>query len=68
MVKLATAPDEAIAHMWAGVLAQEGIRCLLRKTDPLSVAYGATAGPYSVDLMVDDADAERAREVLGLEE
>jgi hypothetical protein len=68
MIKLATAPDEAIATMWAGVLEQEGIRCLLKKTDPLSVAYSVGAGPMSVDLYVNDEDADRARETLGFEE
>lgn len=67
MQKIATAPDEAIAEMWAGVLEQAGIRCLLKKTDPLSVAYLVGAGPASVELLVNDEDVERAREELGFE-
>ncbi|MFC1873829.1 hypothetical protein ACFLYX_00845, partial [Chloroflexota bacterium] len=30
LVHIATAPNEAVAHMWAGILEENGIRCLVK--------------------------------------
>jgi len=64
LVKITVAPDELVAQMWCEALANEGIRCLLKKTDALSVAYLASAAPYSVELYVRAEDAEAARRLL----
>ncbi len=67
MVKLVVAPDEAIAEMWGNVLKEEGIPYVIRKTDPLSVAYSASAAPFSVELLVREEDEDFARYTLGLD-
>ncbi|MHB1006119.1 MAG: putative signal transducing protein [Chloroflexota bacterium] len=67
MVKLVVAPDEAIAEMWGGVLKGAGIPFVLKKTDPLSVAYSASAASFSVELLVREEDEDLARLTLGFD-
>jgi hypothetical protein len=61
LVRVASAPNAAIAEMWKGLLDNEGIPALLRMAGPLT-GYVTFASPH--DLLVLAADAEAARQLL----
>lgn len=60
---IAVAPNEIVARLWQGALAEEGIRAMLR---PLGPGYGAWASAATLEheIAVLATDAARAREVL----
>lgn len=66
LVKIATAPNEALAGMWAEMLRNSGIRCLVKPTGP-GMAYFSTALVEHY-IYVLASDAEAARAILGDED
>lgn len=64
IVRIAVAPDAAVAAMWQDVLEQGGIRSVVRNRDGLSVAYGVAAPTFSCELLVTAEDAVRAADLL----
>ncbi len=63
LVKVATAPNEALAGMWAEMLRNNGIRCLVKPAGP-GMAYFSTALVEHY-IYVLASDAEAARAILG---
>jgi hypothetical protein len=61
LVRVASAPNAAIAAMWKGLLDNEGIPALIRMAGPLT-GYAPFASPH--DLLVLATDAEAARDLL----
>ena len=61
LVRIASAPNAAIAEMWKGLLDNEGIPALIRMAGPLT-GYVTFASPH--DLLVLASDAETARQFL----
>ena len=61
MVRVASAPNAAIAEMWKGLLANEGIPALVRMAGPLT-AYVTFASAH--DLLTLASDAAEARGIL----
>jgi hypothetical protein len=63
LVHIATAPNEAIANMWAGILEEDGIRCLLKGGGLQAAMY---ASPLSVpyEIYVLESEADTASEIL----
>lgn len=61
LVRIASAPNAALAEMWKGLLDNEGIPALIRMAGPLT-GYVTFASPH--DLLVLASDAETARQFL----
>ena len=61
MVRVASAPNAAIAELWKGILANEGIPALVRMAGPLT-AYVTFASAH--DLLTLASDAPEARAIL----
>ncbi len=60
LVKVATAPNEALAGMWAELLRNNGIQCLVKPTGP-GMAYFSTAlVEHYIYVLASDAEAARA--------
>jgi Putative prokaryotic signal transducing protein len=64
LVRVAVAPDPVTAQMWQEALRRAGVMALLRNLDPLSVAWGTPAAPFSCELLVNAADVDAARLIL----
>ena len=63
LVCIATAPNEAVAYMWAEILADHGIRCVLKGGDLKAAMYVFTYNlQYGVYVLA--SEAERAMEIL----
>lgn len=63
LVSVATAPNEAIANMWAGILEEHGIRCLL-KGGNLAAAMYASPLNVSYEISVLASEADKATQIL----
>lgn len=63
MVYVATAPNEQIAYLWAGILEDSGIYCLL-KSDNWRAAMYAFLTNHFYTIHVLESAAPRAREIL----
>lgn len=61
MVRVASAPNAAIAEMWKELLGNEGIPALIRMSGPLT-AYVTFASAH--DLLTLASDAAEARDIL----
>jgi len=63
LVHIATAPNEAVAGMWQGILSEQGIRSLVKGADLKAAMY---ALPFNLqcEILVLASDAERAKEIL----
>jgi len=66
LVLLTAADNEPMAEFYRGILADQGIRAMLKRTDPLTVNYGFSGLPGSSELWVLRKDFARARAVLDL--
>jgi hypothetical protein len=66
LVRVATARHQAEAEMLEGMLLEEGIASLTRRSGGFDVPDFLASGPR--DILVPASGAERAREVLGLPE
>ena len=64
LVKIARAANQPEAELIEGLLLEEGIPCLLRRSSGFDVAESLAAGPR--DVLVPESGAEAAREMLGL--
>lgn len=51
------------AEVVKGALESAGINCFLQGEN-ISVIYGSIGGAFAVDVIIDEADAERAQQVL----
>lgn len=63
LVYIATAPNESVANMWAGILEEHGIRCLLKSADLRAAMYAFTYN-MTCQIHVLTSQAERAKEIL----
>jgi len=63
LVHIITAPNEAVANMWSGILKEYGIRCLLKGMGLQATGY---ASPLAVnwEIHVLESRAEKALEIL----
>lgn len=63
LVKIATAPNEPIANMWSGVLAEHNIKCLLKGGNLGAAMYIPTIVlPYQIYVL--ESETDRAKEAL----
>ena len=65
VVYIATAPNESVANMWAGILEEHGIRCLLKSANLRAAMYAFTHN-MTCRLHVLASQADQAREILSL--
>jgi len=63
IVHIATAPNEQIAQLWAGILKDNGIRCMVKRTRPWMTRY-AFAFNQQCTIHVLASEAERASRIL----
>ena len=63
LVYIATAPNEAIANMWSGILEEHDIHCLL-KSGNLRAAMYVLPGNLSTKIYVLASQAEEAKKIL----
>jgi hypothetical protein len=63
LVHVATAPNEAIAGMWAGILENNGIRCLIKGGDFKWSRYAFLHKPFRRIYVIQSA-SETARTLL----
>lgn len=66
LVCVASALDTPTAYMWAGMLEEKGIRCLLKSFRGFGIRY-KTLSPATIpefDIYVVESDAGRAKEIL----
>ncbi len=63
IMRIATAPNEAVANMWAGILEEEGIPCLLQSPDLKASMYSILSNqPYPIYVL--KTNALRAKKIL----
>jgi hypothetical protein len=71
LVKIAVAENPATGEMVQQVLADAGIRCLIKNTDPLGVMSGSLwTSPFAVQVFVlsgDESDAQAALASAGFD-
>jgi hypothetical protein len=63
LVYVATAPNEWVASMWAGILEEHGIRCVLKGANLRAAMYYFTYN-MTCQIHVSASQAERAKEIL----
>jgi hypothetical protein len=63
LIYIATAPNESVANMWAGILEEHGIRCLLKSANLRAAMYAFTYN-MTCQIHVLASQADRAREIL----
>ncbi len=63
LVHIATAPDEVLASLWKGILEEEGIPSLIRRSD-LTAAMYVLPGNTECEIHVLASEAQRARDIL----
>jgi hypothetical protein len=63
LVRIATAPNEIVAELWKGLLAEEGIHALIKPIGPGSAYFTNFSNQHAV--LVLEKDAELATEILG---
>ncbi len=63
LVKIATAPNEPIANMWSGILADHNIRCLLKGGNLGAAMYIPTI-VLSYQVYVLESETDKAKEIL----
>jgi hypothetical protein len=63
LVYVATAPNEAVANMWSGILEEQGIRCVLKGANLRAAMYYFTYN-MTCQIHVSASQAERAKEIL----
>ena len=68
LVRLQMAENELEAQIVQQVLADNGIRAMVRSIDPLLGRGVYMPSPFSTEVLVWAKDLERAREVLGVGE
>ena len=67
-VRLTTVPGEPEAEALCGLLRSEGIECAHRLTPEEDSPFEGIATDGMREILVHEADLERAREVLGISE
>ena len=61
---MAVAPDPVTAAMWQEALRRAGVPAMLRNRDPLSVAWGTMAAPFSASCSSTPPTSTRPRLIL----
>jgi hypothetical protein len=65
LVKIAVAENPATAELVRQTLAEDGIRCLVKNTDPIGVMYGSLwTSPFALQIFVLSGDEARAQELF----
>jgi hypothetical protein len=67
-VRVTTVPGQPEAEALCGLLRSEGIECAHRQTEEEDSAFEGIATDGVREILVYEADLERAREILGLTE
>jgi hypothetical protein len=67
-VRLTTVPGEAEAEALCGLLRSEGIECAHRQTPEGDSPFEGIATDGMREILVHEADLERAREIIGAAE
>jgi hypothetical protein len=67
-VRLTTVPGEAEAEALCGQLGNEGIECAHRQTEEEDSPFEGIGTDGMREILVNEADLERAREVIGATE
>jgi len=63
IVHVATAPNEPVARMWAGIREDNGIRCMAKRSGLRTAAYAYTFDqPCTIHVL--SSEAERASQIL----
>jgi hypothetical protein len=68
LVLLAIADGDLEANIWVDVLQQAGIPAMVRQNDALRGRFQTAPQPYSTEVLVNQSDLERARELLELDQ
>jgi len=63
IVSVAIAPNETVAYMWAGILEENGIRCMV-KSGQLRAAMYVLPVNQQCEIYVIASEAEKAAEIL----
>ena len=63
LVHIATAPNEPIAQMWAGILEDNNVPCMVKGGD-LGASMYIPQFQLQQQIWVLESDAERAKEIL----
>jgi Putative prokaryotic signal transducing protein len=67
-VRLTTVPGEAEADALCGLLRSEGLECAHRPTPENDSAFEGIGSDGIHEILVHEADLERAREIIGVTE
>jgi hypothetical protein len=67
-VRLTTVPGEAEADALCGLLRSEGLECAHRPTPEDDSAFEVIGSDGIHEILVHEADLERAREIIGVTE
>jgi hypothetical protein len=67
-VRVTTVPGEAEAEALCGLLRSEGIECAHRSTPEDDSAFEGIGSDGIREILVHEADLERAREIIGVTE
>ena len=63
LVLVATAPNEAVATMWAGIMENEGIHSVIKGHELTAAMYvPSSLAPHEIRVLA--SQAEKAREIL----
>jgi putative signal transducing protein len=65
-VRVTVVPGEAEAEALCGLLRSEGLECAYRPTEEADSAFEGFGSDGHQEILVHEADLERAREILGL--
>lgn len=63
LMYIATAPNEPVAHFWAGILEDSGIKCLIKQDNLRAAMYSLITNHYCT-IHVNKSAALRARRIL----
>ncbi len=63
IIHIGTAPNEPIANMWAGILEDNGIKCLIKQANLRAAMYSLLINHYCT-IHVNKSSALRARRIL----
>ncbi len=63
LVKIATAPNEIVANLWKDVLAENGIKCLLRSVNLVASMYTSPI-TLQYEVLVLSSEAKKATDIL----
>jgi hypothetical protein len=62
LVHIATAPNEAVANIWSGILEEQGIPCLLQGGEVRPAMYVLPYQPYEIYVLA--SEVKKAKKIL----